>query len=179
MKTLKFLTIITLVIFITSCSKKDDAKVEISESSYDFQFASGTLSQKQYKAGKLTAEEAVAIYTEEPTLNIKGISTQLQKGDFFVGGYIILDGNNAQPLSNEEGAGTVLVLTLTEGGVNYVYSSKSGNVTLKNLSYKTGATNGSLVSYELSFENATFIDEVAKSDNRDVEVKLNGKIVVK
>lgn len=179
MKALKVLSLFAFVILITSCSKKNDAEVEIKESSYDFQFLSGTLSQKQYKAGKLTSEEAEATYVEDPNLNNKVISTQLQKGDFFVGGYITLNGNQAKPLSSEEENGTLLVISLTEGGTQYVYSSKSGNVSLKNVKYTTASANAGLVSYELSFENATFVDEIAKADNRDVEVKLNGKIVVK
>ena len=182
MKTMTLLGIIAFALTTFSCGKKDNPLPEANDSSYEIKFLSGPLSGREYKASGLTKEQAIALFIEEPEQNLRGISTQLSNGDFYMMGLVALNPNDqVLPLvSFNDGVGSKLAFSIKEGSNSYVFGSLSGSLSLKNL--KKVAAAGSalgLATYELSFENATFQDEVAQGNNQTVEVKVTGKITIK
>lgn len=182
MKTMTLLGIIVLALGLLSCGKEDNPLPEANDSSYEIKFLSGPLSGREYKAMGLTKDQAIALFIEEPEQDLRGISTQLLNGDFSMMGVVALSPNDqVLPLvSFNDGVGSKLAFSIREGADSYVFGSLSGSLSLKNL--KNVAAAGSalgLATYELSFEDATFLDEVAQGNDQTVEVKVSGKIIIK
>ncbi|GGH20981.1 hypothetical protein FAZ19_15310 [Sphingobacterium alkalisoli] len=175
---------IALITGIYSCGKEDSPPEESGSSSYEFKFLSGPLEGKEYRASGLSREQVTSLFTEQPSENLKGIFTQLLNGNMTVVATIGLTANNqVQPFNDDDtSVGTQMFLSFTDNGVNYVYGAKSGTPTIKNLKIATVGSSGGasmgLTTYELSFSNATFYDEVASGNGQNVEVKVSGKIII-
>lgn len=181
----KALTIFSVlaIVVLSACGKKDNPIPEVNNSSYEFKFLSGPLAGREYKASGLAAEQAIALFVQEPGTGVKGISLQLSVGDFMFAMALGLDQND-RPLPfalDDSDTGTKAAFSLKEGGSQYVFGSVSGNLSLSKLKRLTagGTGNGGLATFELSFDNATFYDAVAAGDNIDVPVAVSGKIVVR
>ena len=181
-KTFTFFSVWVIVV-LSACGKKDNPIPEANNSSYEFKFLSGPLAGQEYKAGGLSAEQAIALFVQEPGTNTRGISLQLLHGDFTFAMALGLDQND-QPLPfvlDGADTGTKAAFYLNEGGSQYVFGSVGGNLSISKLKRLTGGANGNggLATFELSFENATFYDAVAAGDNIDVPVAISGKIVIR
>lgn len=179
----KSLSIFSVLAFVllSACGKKDNPIPEANNSSYEFKFLSGPLAGKEYKAGGLSAEQAIALFVQNPENGDKGISLQLLHGDFTFAMALALDQND-RPLSFAlDGAdtGTQAAFSLKDGGSQYVFGSVSGNLSIKNLKHTAVGGGSGLATFELSFENAVFYDATAEGDNIDVPVAVSGKIVVR
>lgn len=181
----KALTIFSVlaITVLGACGKKDNPIPDANDSSYTFRFLTGPLAGREYKAGGLSAEQAIALFVQEPGTGTKGISVQLLHGDLTFAMALGLDQSD-RPLPfalDGSDAGTKAAFSFKEGGSQYVFGSVSGNLSISNLKRQTagGNTNGGLATFELSFDNATFYDAVAEGDGVDVPVSVSGKIIIK
>lgn len=177
---------VAVMTLIASCGKEDDPTPETSNSSYEIKFLSGPLSGKEFKASGLSREQVTSLFTEQPSENIKGILTQITNGNMSIIATIGLTANNqVQPFTDDDNAtiGTKMFLTFTDNGTSYAYGAQSGTPTIKNLKIATAGSSGGaslgLTTYELTFDNATFYDEIASGNGQNVTVRVSGKIIIK
>ncbi|GGG80857.1 hypothetical protein GCM10007415_11720 [Parapedobacter pyrenivorans] len=185
MKPMKIPALFSLfvVMVLSACGKKDNPIPEATNSSYEFKFLTGPLAGREYKAGGLSPEQAIALFVQEPGTNNKGISLQLLHGDFTFASALALDPSDRVLPFALDGAetGSQAALSLKDGGTQYVFGSVGGNISISNLKRQSAGSNpnGGLATFELRFENATFYDAVAEGENIEVEVKVSGKIIIK
>lgn len=177
---------VALMTGMSSCGKDDNPPAETNDSSYEFKFLSGPLEGREYKASGLSREQITSLFTEQPSENIKGILTQITNGNMSIISTIGLTANNqVQPFTDDDNAtiGTKMFLTFTDNGTNYAYGAQSGTPTIKNLKIATVGSSGGgalgLTTYELTFDNATFYDEIAAGNGQNVTVRVSGKIIIK
>lgn len=184
MKPMKIPALFSLfaLIVMVACGKKDNPNPETGTSSYEFKFMSGPLAGKEFKASGLSAEQAIALFVQESGTSTKGVSLQLLHGDFMLAMALGLDqSDRPQPFALDgSDTGTKAAFSIKEGGVQYVFGSVSGNLSISNLKRQSAGsnTNGGLAKFELRFDNATFYDAVAEGEHIDVPVSVSGKIIV-
>lgn len=174
-----FRSLLVAVLF-ASCQGQETPTPDASSSSYSLRFSDGPLAGKDLKASGLAEENAMALHSRQPGSNSDGVSILLNTEQVTVSAALLLTQNNqAQPLKPDE-TGSQIALTVRDGGSTYVYSGKSGPLSVKNYSHKSGSgAPGGLASLELEFTDAVFTDAVAAGNNEQVEVKLTGKISIK
>jgi hypothetical protein len=176
---------VALMTGTSSCGQEEIPPAETHDSSYEFTFLSGPLQGKTIKATGLSREQITSLYTEQPSENVKGILTQVATDNITIAAAIGLTANNqAQPFSSDDSStGTQMYLTFTENGTYYAYGAQTGTPALKNLNIATlgGGAGGTLglTTYELTFENATFSDEMAAGNGQNTTVRISGKISIK
>lgn len=178
-------TATVFTVFLTSCGAGEEPGVETGNSSYEFKFLTGPLAGREYKASNLSREEVISIYTEEPGSNLKGIFTQMSNGDFLVTSTLALNAANQVTAFKRPDSemGTQVFLSFSENGTNYAFSSASGSPVMKNLKIATIGSDGTaflgLTTFELTFDNAGFYDEVGGGEGESEAVRISGKFVIR